>query len=262
VNVNASQGSNPPLSSTQVPGASSVTIQQVVLSNPGTNVVTLNSLILSETGASTTGITSVELVDNGTVIATRSFSGTTPATFNLTSSNTIPPSNGAVTYQVVISFSNSAPTGSYAFSITGGTGSNGQPIGFNGLPVTGATITIALGTPTPTSTPNSTATSTPSFTPTFIVTTVVGPAYPNPATGPVSFTVLVPGPSTVNVTVFTAAFRKIYQSPVYQVTGSETLGWNLEDNWGHPVADGLYYVRIQVIGIQPTVKILKVLVIH
>jgi hypothetical protein len=142
-----------------------VPAQQIQLNNPGGNTVTLSSLTLTETGASPAGITSVSLVKNGTVIATTGFTGTT-ATFNFT--DTIGGSNGAVTYQVVANYSNSAPTGSYQFSVTGGAGSNGQPVLFNGLPVNGATVTIVLATMTPSRTPTNspTSTDTSSFTPT------------------------------------------------------------------------------------------------
>ena len=141
---------------------------------------------------------------------------------------------------------------------------------FQGAPIQGASIRIVQATPTPvnSSTPTSTPTVTssytvtPSFTPTPILQTVVCPAYPNPSNGvPISFCVEVPGTSEVNMDVFTAAFRKVVSRSV-QVTGETTLEWDLRDNWGKPVANGLYYVRVQVNGIQPTVKILKVLVIN
>jgi hypothetical protein len=262
VTVQASQGSNPPSSSTQVPGASSVTIQQVLLSNPGNNIVTLSSLTLSETQTSTTGITSVSLVDNGTVISNTSFSGTTTATFNLTSSNTIP-ANGAVTYEVVVSFSTSAPTGNYPFSITGGAGNNGEPIEFNGLPVTGATVTIASATPTltatltPTFMPTSTSTSTSTSTVQPGSTPVV---FPNPATGtePVTVAVTLNQPSdTMTVQIFTVAFRKVQDTVVSSTSmgvsasvsgGTMAKTWHipvvLNDKWGTPLASGLYYVVI------------------
>ncbi len=221
----------------------------------------MSGLTLMESGASPTGITSVSLVQNGTVISTASFSGSN-ATFVFT--NPIPASNGAVTYQVVANFSSSAPAGNYQFSVINGSGNNGQSVGFTGLPVSGATVTIGNPTPTPSSTPNASDTATPSFTPTPLVVTVIGSAYPNPATGtvPVSVSVEVPGPSSVSLDVFTTAFRKVVSQPPIQVTGSSNLHWDLKDNWGNPVADGLYYVRIQVSGIQPTVKILKILVVH
>ena len=160
VTVIASQGLNPPGPSTQIPGASSVTIQQVQLTNPGNTVVTLSSLTLSETTTSTTGITSASLLDNGVVISNANFNGGPTATFNLTSSNTIPANGGSVTYQVVVNFSTSAVIGSYPFSVTGAVGNNGQPVGFSPLPVIGATVAIASATSTPTNSSTATASNT------------------------------------------------------------------------------------------------------
>jgi hypothetical protein len=201
-------------------------------------------------------------VDNGTVVSNASFSGTTTATFNLTSSNTIS-ANGAVTYEVVVSFSTSAPTGNYPFSITGGAGNNGEPIGFNGLPVIGATITIASATSTPTFTATLTPTSMPTFTSTSIPTSTVQTGstpvvYPNPATGtePVTVAVTLSQPSdAMTVQIFTVAFRMVQDTLVStgptgvssSVSGGTTAKtWHipitLNDKWGTPLASGLYYV--------------------
>ncbi len=259
--VQATPGTGAPSNSSQVPGASNVAVLQIQLTNPGNNAVTMTQLTLTESGAAPSGITSVSLVQGGVTIATASFSGST-AIFNF--NGTIPASGGEVTYEVVANFSGSAPTGNYQFSVTGGVGNNSQPVGFSGLPVTGATVTIGNPTSTASATPNASITATPTVTSTSILTTVIGLPFPNPATGtaPISVSVNVPGPSTVNFDVFTAAFRKIVSQPPVQINGQTSLGWDLKDNWGNPVADGLYYIRIRVSGIQPTVKILKVLVIH
>jgi hypothetical protein len=61
--------------------------------------------------------------------------------------------------------------------------------------------------------------------------------------------------------VFTLAFRKI-SSQTTQISGTETLQWDLKDLSGIQVANGLYYVRIQITGIQSTTKILKVLILR
>jgi hypothetical protein len=212
--------------------------------------------------------------NNGIVDAGDSLLGTgtyssNDGTLTLTFSTSIPKTT-SVNLLVVYNFSSSAPNlATYQASFSPATDVTGVGAGgsvqFQGATVHGAIVTIVHLTSTPTSSPTitQTATITPSFTPTPILETVVCPAWPNPSAGvPISFCVEVPGPSTVNVDVFTAAFRKIYQSPPYQVTGSATLGWDLRDSWGNPAANGLYYVRVQVSGIQPTVKILKVLIIH
>jgi hypothetical protein len=61
--------------------------------------------------------------------------------------------------------------------------------------------------------------------------------------------------------VFTLAFRKI-ASQTTQVYGSQTLQWDLKDIAGVQVANGLYYVRIHVAGVQSVTKILKILILR
>jgi hypothetical protein len=113
---------------------------------------------------------------------------------------------------------------------------------------------------TPTKTNTSTVTLT--CTPTIPLEPVVWPPFPNPAnSSPISIPIQVPGPSVVTMDVFTLAFRKV-ASQTTQMDGSQTLQWNLEDVSGDRVANGLYYIRIHVTGIQSTAKILKVLVLR
>jgi hypothetical protein len=167
------------------------------------------------------------------------------------------PGNGAVTYQVVVNFSNSAGTGNYQFSVTGGVGTNGQPVQFNGLPVTGSTVTIAPATPTPSATANFTATSTATSTPQAVTTPAI---FPNPSNGtqPVTVAVTLNQPSsTLTVQVFTVAFRKVEDNEVSSTspgvqaataTGTNAKTWyvplSLNDKWGTPLASGLYYVVV------------------
>jgi len=61
--------------------------------------------------------------------------------------------------------------------------------------------------------------------------------------------------------VFTLAFRKI-SSQTIQAYGAATLQWDLKDISGVQVANGLYYVRIQVTGTESTTRILKVLILR
>jgi len=61
--------------------------------------------------------------------------------------------------------------------------------------------------------------------------------------------------------VFTLAFRKI-ASQTTQVYGAQTLQWDLRDIKGVQAANGLYYVRIHVTGVQEYTKILKVLILR
>ena len=128
-----------------------------------------------------------------------------------------------------------------------------------------ATVTSTLtktSTPTNTFTPTVTPTFTPTYTPTLEPVVLIYPPYPNPSYGsPIIFSFQVPGESTVTMDVFTLAFRKI-SSQTVQVYGASTLQWDLKDVSGIQVANGLYYVRFQVTGVQSTTKILKVLILR
>jgi hypothetical protein len=86
--------------------------------------------------------------------------------------------------------------------------------------------------------------------------------YPNPSRGsPISFKVSVPGVSTVTMDVFTVTFRKI-TSQTWQIDGDQTLQWDLKDLSETLAANGLYYIRVRVTGVQSSTKILKVLVLR
>lgn len=151
---------------------------------------------------------------------------------------------------MVVNYSSSAPTGSYQFSVTAGTGTNGEPVLFSGLPVSGATITIGLATLTPTSTvmatSSATSTATLSVTPTPQATVIV---YPNPATGPgpVTLQISLGAPaSKVTIEVFTLAFRKVNEINLSNIpAGTLDVTLPLTDRGGIPLANGLYYVVIQ-----------------
>lgn len=209
--------------------------------------MTITSLSVS-TGPSAAGITSISLLESGTVISTANFTGTT-ATFSLT--NTIIPANGAVTYQVEANFSTGA-TNSYTFNVTAGAGTNGQMVVFGNLPVAGAVVTIVAVTPTPSATPTNSLTFTPSglgtatLTPTMTTPSLSTPMiYPNPSSGgPVKVLPLAYlGFSGIKVQIFTTAFREVQDKPYpSQAYGPVTVV--LEDNWGNPLASGLYYVVI------------------
>ena len=201
-----------------------------------------------------------------TLVGTGTYSGTT----STVALNTSIPMGTTATFLVVYQFSNTAPTGNYMTQLTGASGTNSTgSVLFSGLPANGANISIATATPTFSFTPTSTGTST--FTPTSTVTKTPTPIekdvvtypYPNPVTdGPVNIDIKVPGPSTVQWSVFTVNFRKIVSSEKIEVDSSKTLSWNLKDKNGVRVADGLYYVRIEIQGPQPLVKVFKILVLH
>ncbi len=136
----------------------------------------------------------------------------------------------------------------------------------------------ATGTPTATPSPTNTLTATPLGTPTdtpgpantstataipVVTSVMVGNPYPNPSgNGPVLIPLWFPADSMIEWSVFTTAYRKILDHP-QSVSGTNTiLSWNLKDSWASPVANGLYYLRVQVTGPVQSSKILKILVIR
>jgi hypothetical protein len=115
-----------------------------------------------------------------------------------------------------------------------------------------------VDTNTPTASP--TLTLTPTITPTPLPVTSVCPPYPNPAKGnQISCCYTAEEPSPVRWDVFTMAFRKIDGHDEGMTSGG-TLVWDLKDYSGAPVANGLYFLRVEIGGAQPLTKILKVLV--
>jgi hypothetical protein len=91
---------------------------------------------------------------------------------------------------------------------------------------------------------------------------VISAPYPNPTTeSPISVDVSVPVESTVTMDVFTLAFRSI-ASQTREIQGTQTFHWDLKDHGGFQVANGLYYVRINVSGNPSAAQILKVLVLR
>ena len=46
------------------------------------------------------------------------------------------------------------------------------------------------------------------------------------------------------------------------IGGLHTIQWDFKDKTGTPVANGLYYLQVQVIGPNPRTKVLKVMVIR
>ncbi|HJT24650.1 MAG TPA: hypothetical protein VJ873_08750, partial [bacterium] len=152
------------------------------------------------------------------------------ASFNIGS--TLPAGSG-VTYMVTANFGAGAG-GTYTFSVTGATGNNGQGVLVSGLPVAGATKTVLQPT----------ATVTPTSTPKPVTTPIV---FPNPSSGnPVNVMPPVyPGAADVRVQLFTIAFRKV-QEQSYSSLPYGPVKINMLDEWGSPLASGLYYVVITV----------------
>ena len=238
---------------------------QFQLTNPGNNPAHISSITLtgSGTGNFPSGITTVNLYldinGNGTVDVGDTLAGTGTysggnATINL---NQNIPAGSSATFLVVYQFSNSAPSGAYTTQVTGASGTNASgSLQFSGLPQAAATITLVSATVTPT------ATSTKTSTPTPVGEDVITPPYPNPVSdGPVRIDVSTPGPATAEWSVFTLNFRKIISGRV-AVNGTGTIQWDLKDKNGVRVADGLYYIRVEIHGSPALTKVYKILVLH
>lgn len=127
---------------------------------------------------------------------------------------------------------------------------------------TGSYTETFTPTETSTPTPTSTATITPTWTPTYILKPYICEPNPNPAPpgGTVSFCVQVPNPSSLHWGVYTTAFRRIAGDNL-PISGTTTITWDLRDKFGDPVANGLYYIRVEIEGKPPALKILKVIVL-
>ena len=141
-----------------------------------------------------------------------------------------------------------------------------------GTPTTTSTSTATFtvtstvtwtSTKTPTASPTVSATPTPSAT-AMVSTVTIGNPYPNPVSGTatVSIPVLAPTGSMAKWTVYTTAFRKIFDQTRAIPGNNGVLSWDLRDTWGNPVANGLYYVQVEVKGLIHGTKILKVLVLR
>jgi hypothetical protein len=199
------------------------------LTNPSASPVTVTNLTLASTG-NTGSIVEVTVWSNGVSIASGGFAG---GSANIALSGIISGSS-SVTYLFTSSFGAGA-SGTYVFDLSGAQGTNGQAVGFSGLAVNGATITVAPATATPTVTPNAPSTA----------KLVI---YPNPSNGE-SVQVMPPaysGTASVKIQIFTTAFRKVQQ----KIYSPQVYGLPLTlmpvDNQGSPLASGLYYVVVTV----------------
>jgi hypothetical protein len=100
-----------------------------------------------------------------------------------------------------------------------------------------------------------TPTLSPTFTPIPSFVTISAP-YPNPSFGSLVRFQIQGDASLAKFSVFTTAFRKIYES-----TAGSTA-WDLTDKNGASVSNGIYYIRFEVQGTQPYSKVWKVLVLR
>jgi len=68
-------------------------------------------------------------------------------------------------------------------------------------------------------------------------------------------------PKTVNIAVYTAAYRKIFEQTKL-ITGRQSWTWNLVDTKGALVASGVYYVRVEEVGVGTVLKWSPVVVLR
>lgn len=209
-----------------------------------------------------------------TITPTPQFSFTATNTPSRTASATpsgTPTSSWTSTLTSTATFS-STPTSSP--TLTGSSTPTGTP-SWTGTPTWTSTVTSTItatrsSTPTssPTLTPTATLTPTPPATDTptnpatpAVTGVVIGSPYPNPTgSGPLLIPLQAPTGSSVEWSVFTTAFRKILDIPQGIPGNNAVLSWDLRDSRGERVADGLYFIRVQVTGTVKATKILKVLV--
>ena len=227
------------------------------MNNPSKNPVTLTNITVSDMGAPIGGVTSISLWMNGAVIDTVNVSGSN-TTFNI--NEVISGNNGAVTFEVTANFSSTATAGSYPFSVSNAAGNNGQALLFTGIPLTGATVSVAAPTATLTVTPTMTGTftsmptATKTPTPSPKATVVV---YPNPSTGgTVQLNPNLTTESNVSIEIFTIAFRRVASINYSNVQPGESLPIPLVDKAGTPLASGLYYIVVQTDRGRSVVKLL------
>jgi hypothetical protein len=70
--------------------------------------------------------------------------------------------------------------------------------------------------------------------------------YPNPAKGPRA-KILLPshsGTEDVKIQVYTVASRKVLDRTFPGIRGGTAIEISLEDKWGTPLANGIYYVEV------------------
>jgi O-glycosyl hydrolase len=200
-----------------------------------------------------------------TATYTPSSTGTNTPTNTMTHSPTNSPTNTPTATPTHTSTNTQTDTSTSTPTNTATHSPTPTPTSTNSPTETSTKTPTSTPTNTTTVTPSPTQTSSPTVTATATVTELPKPvtaSYPDPSNGsPINFPVQVQGPSEVTLSVFTLAFREIYNEKV-PITGEQTLQWDLKDREGNTVANGLYYVRIQITGPQNSTTILKVLVLR
>jgi hypothetical protein len=84
-------------------------------------------------------------------------------------------------------------------------------------------------------------------------------AYPNPCSTSVTFAIPVQGAGHVTVRIYTVAAEKVVQLERDVPSATNALvRWDLLNNKGKRISDGIYVVYVSGPGISETTKILKV----
>ena len=88
--------------------------------------------------------------------------------------------------------------------------------------------------------------------------------FPNPSNGtqPTQVQLNLTQVSDVKIQIFTIAFRKVGEQTFSQVPPGGKVTLSLTDRWGSLLANGLYYIRVEVTGMAPVTKILRLLVLR
>src|SRR5665213_3567273 len=277
--TNTITGTIPP---TDTPTITFTNTASSTATNSTTNTSTATATNTPTNTASSTATNSSTSTQTNTVTSTATYTSTVTSTYTATNTSistgtntatstathtpTLTSTSTATNTPTATSTNSSTTTPTNTFTRTNtstatavNTATNTATLTSTSTPTHTATNTL---TPQPTSTWTSTTTITPTYTPTLSPDVIVSAPFPNPSTGsPISFDVQVPSTSTVTVDVFTLAFRKI-SSQTKQITGLYPFQWDLKDVSGVQVANGLYYVRIHVEGVQSSTKILKVLILR
>ncbi len=192
---------------------------------------------------------------------------TSTATATPSSTNTLGPTGTSTSTATVTN----TQTVTFTATVTN-TATETNTITYTSTPLNTATVTntqTVTNTPTDTSTATTTSsvTDTPTVTATPITNHICSP-YPNPVTsaaGQISFCYSVIKPCVFHWAVYTLSFRKIYDQRINVTTGGGTMTWNLRDKNGYHTANGLYYLKAEIIGDggeNPIEKISKILVLQ
>ena len=79
---------------------------------------------------------------------------------------------------------------------------------------------------------------------------------PNPARGPVRFTLELPASGSVRVDIHDVAGRRLRRETIAADRGARELVWDLANDAGTRVSPGLYIVRVRAAGEERTARVL------